>query len=500
MRVGARMRLLAFALLVPVNVTAQQSDRLTLGDYLEWESVQSPQLSPDGQQIVYARRWVDKLNDSWESSLYIMNADGTRPRALVDGGSPIWSPDGTRIAYTARGEPGGTQIWVRWMDAEGAATQVTRLTEPPNDLAWSPDGNWIAFRMLVPANNAWPIEGKLSPYKPKGAKWTEAPRLVQRLNYRRDRIGFLGDGTQHLFIVPADGGTPRQITSGDHDAGAPQWMPDGRTIVFSSAPRVEDSDYLWRQSDIYALDVNTGVIRQLTTRDGPDSNPRISPDGRWIAYTGYDLTNDTWIESKLYVMAADGSGHRLLTGDLDRSVQNLKWAPDNSGIYFDVQSEGAQNLHFASLRGQVRQVTEGAHMLAVEDIGANGLAVGTRSAPHEPGDIVTFQLRRPSELRELTDVNGDVLAGKRLGAVEELWYEGADGWRVQGWLVKPPDFNPAQQYPLMLAIHGGPHSMYNVGFNFGFQEHASNGYLVLYTNPRGSTGYGAAFGNAIKNA
>ncbi len=500
MRTATWTRLLGVVLLLPTAAAAQRSDRLTLGDYLEWESVQSPQLSPDGRQIVYARRWVDKLNDSWESSLHIMNADGSRPRALVDGGNPLWSPDGTRIAYTARGEPTGTQIWVRWMDAEGAATQITRLTDSPDDLAWSPDGEWIAFRMLVPSNNGWAIEGKMSDFKPKGAKWTEAPRLVQRLNYRRDRIGFLGDGTQHLFIVPADGGTPRQITTGDHDAGAPQWMPDGRTIVFSSAPRVEDSEYMWRQSDIYAIDVNTGVVRQLTTRDGPDSNPRVSPNGRWIAYTGYDLTDDSWIESKLYVMAADGSNQRLLSATLDRSVQDPKWAPDNSGVYFDVQSEGAQNLYFATLDGDVRQVSEGEHMLRIEDIAANGTAVGTLSAPHEPGDIVAFPVRRPDDLERLTDVNADVLAGKRLGAVEEIWYEGADGWRVQGWLVKPPDFDASQKYPLMLAIHGGPHAMYNVGFNFAFQEHAANGYLVLYTNPRGSTGYGGAFGNAIKNA
>ena len=501
MRLGTPMRVMVGALLLlPLAVAAQQSDRLTLADYLEWEGVQSPQLSPDGRQIVYARRWVDKVNDSWESSLHIMSADGSRPRALVDGANPVWSPDGTRIAYTARGEPDGTQIWVRWMDAEGAATQITRVTDNPNDIAWSPDGEWIAFRMLVPSKDAWKIEGQLSSMKPKGAKWTEAPRVVQKLNYRRDRIGFLGDGTQHIFVVPADGGTPRQVTMGEYDAGAPQWTPDGRTIVFSSAPRVEGSEYMWRQSDIYAVDLATGNTRQLTTRDGPDFNPQVSPDGRWIAYTGYDMSTDTWIESKLYLMAANGSNPRLLTGDLDRSAQNLKWAPDNSGIYFDVQNEGSQNLHFVSRDGAIRQVTEGTHMLNVEAIGANGLAVGTLTAPHAPGDIVAFEVRRPGTIRQLTNVNADVLVGKRLGAVEELWYEGADGWRVQGWLVKPPDFDATRDYPLMLAIHGGPHSMYNVGFNFGFQEHAANGYLVLYTNPRGSTGYGAVFGNAIKNA
>ena len=500
MRIGALPRVLAAAMLVAAPLSAQQTDRLTLEDYLEWETVQSPQLSPDGRQIVFARRWVDKLNDSFETSLHIMNADGTRQRFLLDGGSPEWSPDGTRIAFTRQGEPRGSQIFVRWMDAEGASTQITRVEETPEDLAWSPDGQWIAFRMLVPANNNWRIESQLGQFKPKGAKWTEAPRVVEKLNYRRDRVGFLGDGVQHIFVVPADGGTPRQVTTGDFDAGAPNWTPDGRTIVYASAPRVPDSEYQWRESDVYAVDVATGNVRQLTNRSGPDGNPQVSPDGRHVAYTGYDMTDDTWVESKLYVMNSDGSGHRLLTGDLDRSAQNLTWAADNSGVYFSVQSEGAQNLYFAPLNGAVRQITNGAHMLAISDIGPNGTVVGTLTDPNRPGDIVAFDVRRPAQIRQLTSVNDDVLQGKQLGEVEEIWYTGADDWRVQGWLVKPPNFDPSQKYPLMLSIHGGPHSMYNVGFNFAFQEHAANGYLVLYTNPRGSTGYGAEFGNAIKNA
>jgi dipeptidyl aminopeptidase/acylaminoacyl peptidase len=502
MRIARLPRLAVVVLVVLAHAApaaAQRPDRLQLADYLDWEQVQAPQLSPDGRQVVYGRRWVDKLNDRWQSSIHIMNVDGTRPRALLDGSSPRWSPDGTRIAYLAQGEPRGTQIWVRWMDAEGAATQVTRVTESPSDIAWSPDGRWLAFRMLVPESDGWRVEGQVTAMRPRGATWTQAPRVVERLVYRRDGQGFLPSGTQQLFVVPADGGTPRQVSHGEWSVGSPTWMPDGRTLVFSSGPRTEDAEYAWRESEIYAIDVETGAIRQLTTRRGPDNNPAPSPDGRLIAYTGYDWNTDTWTDSKLYVMNADGSGARVLA-DIDRTPNSLIWAPDGSGVYFTAQSEGSQNLWFAPLRGAVRQVTDGVHMLSVAEITRDGLVLGTRSTFHEPGDIVTFSLRSPQEIRKITDVNGDVLAGKRLGEVEEIWYTSVDDFRVQGWIIRPPDFDPSRKYPMMLVIHGGPHSMYSVAFNFGWQEHAANGYVVLYTNPRGSTGYGSAFGNAIKNA
>lgn len=478
-------------------------DRLSIGDYLEWERVSSPELSPDGQEIVFGRRWVDKLNDRWTSSLYIMNADGSKPRMLVDGSSPRWSPDGTRIAYIAEGEPSGSQIFVRWMDAEGATTQITRLTESPSDITWAPDGESIAFQMRVPDDGGgsdWDVEGRVSRLKPDGATWTHAPRVVEKLDYRRDRTGFTSDDVEQIFIVPADGGTPRQITSGEWDAGSPEFTPDGRTIIFSSGPRVEDAEYVWRESEVYAVDVETGEIRQLTRRRGPDSSPAVSPDGERIAYTGYDFTTDTWVARKLYVMDVDGSNPRLLTPELDRSPRDLIWAADNSGVYFGARNEGTSNLYFAALDGEVSQVTQGTHMLSVEDIATGGLAVGTLTSPQDPRDIVAFDVGRPSEIRALTDVNGDVLYGKKLGEVEEIWYTSVDDLRIQGWIVKPPDFDPEREYPLMLAIHGGPHGMYNVGFSFGWQEHAANDYVVLYTNPRGSTGYGSACGNAIKNA
>jgi len=478
--------------------TAARADtvgRLTLANYLDWEDVQEPQLSPDGRQVLYTRRWIDKLNDKWESSLWIVNADGTKNRVLVQGSNARWSPDGTRIAYLAKGEPSGTQVWVRYMDAEGAATQVTRLTETPSDLAWSPDGKTLAFRMLVPKKDDWRLD---IPAAPKGAKWTEPPRVVTKLAYRRDRQGFIDDGYRHVFVVSAEGGTPRQVTSGDWEHGAPQWTADGRGILFS-ALRVEDAEYRWRESEIYRADVGSGRITQLTNRKGPDNNPMPSPDGRLVAYTGFDSTDATWKDSRLYVMNADGSGVRNLTEQLDRTPTEIFWAPDGSGVYFVAENEGARNLYFAPLNGAVRQVTRGAQVLTVGDVG-RGVAVAVRSTAKEPNDVYIFPLAAPASMRRLTSVNEDVLAGKALGDVQEIWYTSKDGMRVQGWVVKPPGFDPSRKYPLMLSIHGGPHSMYNTAFNYAWQEHAAHDYLVLYTNPRGSTGYGSAFGNAIKNA
>ena len=372
------------------------------------------------------------------------------------------------------------------MDAEGATSQITRVEHAPSALAWSPDGKQLSFSMLVEERNTWPIK---MPKAPAGAKWTEAPRIVEQLNYRRDRSGFTDNGYRHLFVVPASGGTPRQVTSGNFDHAGTDWTPDGRTILLSGL-RSDDASYQWRESEIYAVDVADGAIRQLTRRKGPDGNPAVSPDGKRVAYTGYDWTTDTWVDSKIYVMNIDGSNSRLVSGDWDRAPSELRWSADGGGLYFTAQNEGSQNLYYLALTasGKVTPVTKGTQMLTVSDISAKGVAVGTLSTFSQPGDVVSFDLKTPASIKQLTAVNEDILAGRKLGEVKELWYTSTDGMKIQGWYVTPPDFNPSRKYPLQLHIHGGPHSMYGVGFNFGWQEHAANDYVILYTNPRGSTG------------
>ncbi|MGE0555350.1 MAG: prolyl oligopeptidase family serine peptidase, partial [Gemmatimonadales bacterium] len=500
--------LLSLALLWPAPTTAQETPSdtlLTVDHYLDWEQVGDPQISPDGSQVVYTRRWINQLEDKWESALWLMNADGTKQRFLLEGGSPRWSPDGSRIAYIAAVD-GKPQIFVRWMDAEGAVSQVTRLTEGPGSLQWSPDGKWLSFVMGVKYENPWKIS---MPAAPQGAKWTSAPHRATDLHYRQDRAGFIPLSYTHLFVVPADGGTPRQVTHGNFDLGSKfdglgfgvgyDWTPDSKSIVFDGYLEA-NWDMNYRNSDLHVVDVSTGAIRKLTNRPGSWTSPAVSPDGKTIAYAGYDSTRASYKTAELYFMGIDGSNPRLVSGDLDRDVNGITWAADGSGVYYGVGDQGTANLHFTPLRGGHRQVTQGNHMLGVSSISKTGIAVGVKSSYHEPGDVVRFALARPGEVATLTDVNADVLSRIKLGEVEEVWYTSTGGARVQGWIVKPPNFDPGKKYPLVFEIHGGPHGMYNVGFSYMYHNFAANGNVVLYTNPRGSTGYGSAFGNAIERA
>lgn len=472
------------------------SRHLSLEDYFEIESVSSPQISPSGDQVIYTRRWINKYEDRSQSDLWTMGPDGKNNRYLMEGSNPVWSPDGKRIAFVKQGKPRGSQIFVKYIGIEGPATQLTRLDKSPSGIQWSPDGKYISFTMLVPETKNWPVK---MPKKPKGANWTPAPRIVENLTYRRDRIGFLEDGYYHIFLVSAEGGTARQITSGNWNQGRSgySWSKDGKNIFFSSL-RIPEAEYEYRESEIYKIQIQSGEISQLTSRKGPDSNPIISPDNKCLVYQGYDWTDDAYINSKFYVMDLDGSNSRLISGDFDKNARILKWAEDNSGVYINTREKGTSNLYFMPLKGKVKQVTSGNHMMTVNSISKTGKAVGVFSDPHLPGDVVIFDLKKPV-IRKLTFVNEDVLSRVQLGNLEEIWYKSTDNLDIQGWMIKPPDFDPEKKYPLILTIHGGPHGMYGVGFNFRWQYHASRGYVVLYTNPRGSVGYGSEFGNLIKN-
>jgi dipeptidyl aminopeptidase/acylaminoacyl peptidase len=417
-------------------------------------------------------------------------------RFLVRGGNACWSPTGDRIVYGAGRAEGRADPSV--MDAEGSVSQVTRVEKSPTNVAWSPDGTSVAFTMMVEQKNTWPIK---MPKAPEGAKWVEAPRIVERLDYRQDGQGFTDEGYRHLFVVPATGGTARQLTNGDWDHNGVEWTPDGKQILFTSL-RLPDADYQWRESEIYAVTVATGDIAQLTHRKGPDNNPQVSPDGKRVAYTGYDWTKDTWQDSKLYVMDIDGGNPRLVSGTWDRSPQNLQWREDGNGVYFTAQDRGTQNLFFLPLAGaradEVQSVTRGAHMLTASSM-ARGKAVGVLTSFSKPPDIITWDLASPQQIKQLTAVNDDILTGRKLGEVKEMSYTSVDGLEIQGWYITPPAFDPTKKYPMQLHIHGGPHGMYNVGFNYGWQEMAANGYVILAHELAG-TGYGSAFGNQIMRA
>ena len=303
-----------------------------------------------------------------------------------------------------------------------------------------------------------------------------------------------------MFTLDATvGGTPRQITEGKFNHNDPEWSADGARI-FVCAIRKPDAEYLNGDSEIYAIDLERRWRRRaLTDRKGPDGNPTVSPDGRWIAYTGSDDKNFTSHLASVYLMDSSGGGKRLLAGNLLSSPAELVVGGGQLRHLLHRRREGLDRRLLHVREGETRRVTEGVHMLNGVSIATNGQAAAVRTSPLEPGYVATFNVRSVvAVFKKLVDVNEDVLAGRTLGAVEEIWYSSKDGLKVQGWIVKPANFQPGRKYPLVLFIHGGPWSMYDVSFNWAFQNFAANGYAVLYTNPRGSTGYGQDFVNGIQ--
>ena len=498
-------RLIVFALAavlfaLPATPRAQQRKYIDKATFFQMESIAAPALAPDGGMVLFSRSYSDMMRDQSRSNLWAININGERLRQLTDGAwsdsSPVWSPDGKRIAFLSD-RSGTTQLHVMWADTR-ESLQLTRLERAPGAITWSPDGTQIAFTNFVPDDS--PILSVRLPEVPRGAQLARGAVVIDRPSWGSDGTGPTPRGFTHVFTVDAAvGGTPRQVTTGNFNHSGPSWAADGKSI-FVSGIRKPDAEYLEGDSEIYNIRLDTGAISELTDRKGPDSSPEVSPDGRWIAYTGYDQQRLTNHLSSLYLMDAAGARKRMWVGNLPSSPSNIAWAPDGSGVYYSMQEEGEENTWFAPADQGLppKKMTNGVHVLSAVTFAKGGQAVGIRSGVKEPGRLVAFQLSRPSEARVLVDVNADVLGGATLADAEEMWVTSTDGLKVQGWLMKPVNFDPAKKYPLVLWIHGGPWSMYSVGWNWSWQNFAANGYAVLWTNPRGSTGYGQQFVNGIQ--
>jgi dipeptidyl aminopeptidase/acylaminoacyl peptidase len=246
------------------------------------------------------------------------------------------------------------------------------------------------------------------------------------------------------------------------------------------------------------VDLETLEVKILTERKGPDRGARISPNGRLIAYTGYDDQNFTSHLSNLYLMDSGGENETLLAGALPNSPNSITWAQDNSGLYYFMAERGVCNLYFISVKGDKKKITDGNFYLSGLTIAKNGQVASTLSTFHKPGVLVTFNLENPKKVQTLVDVNEDILTDVKLGDVEELNFKSPDGLDLQGWLIKPAEFKEGSKYPMLLWIHGGPWAMYSVRFNWAWQNFSACGYAVLFMNPRGSTGYGQDFVNGIQ--
>jgi dipeptidyl aminopeptidase/acylaminoacyl peptidase len=494
---------------IPRQINAQ--------DLLSMCFVSEPQLSPDGALVAFVSRWIDPKKNRYFSNLWLVPTDGVEPRRFTVGDygdtSPCWSPDGGRIAFISD-RSDSSQIWFIPVDG-GEAAQLTKLEEGNiGSLAWSPDGTKIAFsfRAIPAADRKAEREAREEEHR------SYPPRVIRRAGYREDGIGYNGGERWRLQAVNVETGDANQLTSEDYDDHSPAWSPDGRTIAFVSN-RSEDADLTPGCQDIWLIPSDGGTVRQVTNQSGHKQSPAWSPVGAEIAYIGHDHPDEIWgvSDPHLWVVSVESGEAQDLTASLDRPVghhtlgdtsesevgsASLIWSDDGTCLFFLVSDSGSCHLYAVNRNGgEPQQLTQGAIDVCAfsADRGTRQLALQIGSAT-EPGDVYLLPIGngdRNTPMR-LTDTNREWKAELALSKPEEIWFDTYDGKKIQGWIVKPPDFDPHRKYPLILEIHGGPHTQYGNAFFHEFQLLAARGYVVLYTNPRGSKGYGEAFTGAIR--
>jgi acylaminoacyl-peptidase len=496
-----KLILLLFLIAFQSNYS-QVKSQLELLDIFNMEYVSDPQISPDGKQIIYVRNFKDVMTDRNLSNLWIINSDGSKNHALTTGNqndnSPVWSHDGTKVVYKSNKDDDKTKLYLMDVDT-GKSYALTNTKYAPGSVVWSHDDEILAFNMFVPESKSSPVK---LPGKPEGANWNAPPIYIDDMVYRRDGSGYVNPGHSQLFTLPIQGGTPRQLSFENFDHGAPQWSADDSKLLFS-ANFHEEKELEPQDSEIYQLDLNTGDISTLTDRYGPDRSPRISPDGKHIAYLGYDDKYLGYQLSQLYVMDANGKNSKCISNDFDRSISNIHWDSKGKGLFFQFDEEGKTKLAHMSLNGQFKVLADNlgglslgrpynAATFSTSDKDSFAFTLGTTEHPADLG------VGNSKSTKRLTHVNDDLLEYKSIAEVEEIWWESSyDGQKIQGWMVTPPDFDPNKKYPLILEIHGGPFASYGSVYSAEIQAFAAAGYLVLYSNPRGSTGYGEDFGNLI---
>ena len=470
-------------------------------DVFELEWAAAPQVSPDGKTIAYARRGYDVMTDRQTSRIWLIDADGSNHRPMSDGpgSSAVFSPDGSRIAFVS-GTGKNAEIHLHWL-ADNRTARITQLPERPAALRFSPDGRQIAFRMFTP-DPAEPMAKP--PPAPEGADWAPGFKVYDAVRYRADGVGYLKPGFNHIYLVPADGGSPRQITSGEFNHGAFTWAGDGQSLVVS-ANRRPDWAYEQLDTDLYRFAIDGSQITRLTDRYGPDNRPAISPDGRKLAWTGWDDAHRGNENAVLYVRDLSTGETSALTESLDRSIGGLAWSRDSRSIYVRYDDSGRGVLARVDRNGGVQVLAEDLGGMAMTRPYTGGAfhAAGntiayTRSAPDRPAEIAVIK-GRSSET--LTALNDDLLAHRDLADVQTVRFPSRlDGREIEAWIATPPGFEPGRTYPLILEIHGGPFAAYGPHFSSEVQLYAAAGYVVVYVNPRGSTSYGAEFANLIHHA
>ncbi|HEY6958542.1 MAG TPA: S9 family peptidase [Candidatus Limnocylindria bacterium] len=481
---------------------------MTPEDLYEFRFLADAQISPDGARVAYVVREIDRANNGYRSGIWLIASAGGAPQRLTSGPGqdalPRWSPDGSTLAFVsdraafASSEPKKRKpknIYLLPLTG-GEARQLTTLEDDCGDITWSRDATRIAFVAKDP--------------KPKDAPDEDGIRVYDRMRYKTDE-GFFSDGRRrHVWIVDVAAGSARKLTDGDWDDAQPAWSRDGREIAFVSN-RTEGREAN-TVADIHVVTVDSGATRRVTDEVGSYGNPSFSEDGRQIACYGVAKAVGSSAKNvHLWLWPAGGGGTgKDLTQGWDRTVgstvmsdmrshmQTLPptWSADRSRIIFVGSDQGTANVYsVAASGGDVRSETMGAHQVVSLSLANDASRYAcVLSSATLPGDVAVGALGQGP--RAITEINGELLRSRFIAAPERVEFTGADGWKIEGWMLKPRGFDASKKWPMVLEVHGGPHGAYGHGFFHEFQVLAGRGYAVLFTNPRGSHAYGETFSTA----
>lgn len=484
----------------------EDNDKLiTIDDVMALKSVGSPRISPKGDWIAYTVRTTDMDKDKRTTRIWMVSSDGKTTLPLTaksySAGSPRWSPDGKSLAFlSSKGiKDGKSQVWQLDMRG-GEATQYTHSKNGVNSFIWAPNGK--AMALIIKDQN----DDQKAKEADKNFKAKPKPWVIDRLQFKQDYVGYLDRTRNHIYIVEEGDEEPRQLTFGDYDDRSPTFSPDGLRIAFSSNRTFEpDSN---RNTDIFTVSTDKGVdpagsLKKITSNPGGDSSPSWSPDGKTIAHITITNTNIVWYATNhLATISANGGEATVLMDGMDRNVSSPVYSPDGKNIYFSLEDSGEQQLAVYNLKNKKKKVLiDGKNTIRAfnmqkplgknKKVGAIAVMVSRPSMPSE------LHLLKGKNLSRLTHINDTVLKGITLAKVENIHYPSKDGTEIEGFLYYPPGYVKGKKYPTILRIHGGPVSQYDHSFNADSQLYAAQGYVVVQTNPRGSSGYGEDFSAAI---
>ncbi len=481
-------------LLVVLNLHGQDSIRpVSIDNLIRLQSVSEPEVSPDGKWVAYTVSEPDLKKDKIIKRVYIVPTAGGSSISITSrdysASQPKWSSDNQYLSFlAAKGEDAKTQVWAS-NRLGGDAQQLTTIPQGISGHSWSPIDN----RLLLLITDPKPEELTKDKEDDKKAR----PFVIDRLQFKQDYVGYLDRYRTHLYILNKGDSTAVQLTSGDYDDSDPVWSPDGKAVAFVSN-RSDNPDGN-SNTDIWIVSANPAsqgqTPKQLTFNPNEDESPAWSPDGRQLAYKTVTDGDAIWYATQqLASIPAAGGKASLLTAALDRNISRPRYSQDGKQIYFLLEDSGAQVLASIEPDGKnIRKVLEGNFSIGDYQVFKSRI-LPLISYPNRPGNLYLLE---NNSLKELTAVNDQLLANRRKPEVEKIHFKSADGTPIEGFIVKPIDFTATKKYPTILWIHGGPASQYDFSFDIEPQLFAANGYVTLLINPRGSTGYGQAFSQAL---